>query len=375
MKIFACQATLAVALLLVGSHARAQSRCTCPDILDLVNRLAEAEAAISAYEAVLTGWEASGNAPLGTETNRQALQARIQADVNQVSNPKANRNNSDTDFLCEVHNYATTECLKEVTEQHEFVHLAACRAYQSKASLWSRFTMSGLAPYAREEIASYRSELAYVKANLSNLERECRLELELQSTITGTIELAQAEAKTKVDLAMSVPEEFAPKAFTGSSSLKYVTKDTGPPKIVGGGLLARLVTPCYTTFEGKGDVVFGIKDGWIMRETVPPYAPLIELTMSVGKSSEIQKMKGPRGCPQSSNPGSFWSHKFLSTKKANGPDEFLLDGWTMQPRAGVFAEKIITSTCGVVPAPGGILAGLGVMGFCSETTTLTLKLK
>lgn len=373
MKILACRTTLAVALLLVVSHARAQSPCTCPDILDLVNRLAEAEAAISAYEAVLTGWDASGNAPSGTETNRQALQARIQVEVNQVSNPKANRNNSDTDFLCEVHNYATTACLRAATEQHEYVHQTACRAYQGKASLVGRFTLSGLANYAREEIASYRHELTYVKANLSNLERECRFKLELQSTITGTMELAQAKAETKVDLAMSVPEEFAPKAFKGSSSLKYVTRNTGPPKVVGGGLLAQLVTPCYITFEGKGDVAFNIKDGWIMRQTAPPYAPLIELTMSVGESSETRKMTGPRGCQKSSIPSSFWSQKFLSTKQPNGPNEFLLDRWTIEPRAGIFAEKIITSTCGGPAAVGGFVAGLGAPGLCSETTTLTLK--
>lgn len=168
---------------------------------------------------------------------------------------------------------------------------------------------------------------------------------------------------------MELPPELLPRGLAGGSRLKYDTKDTGPPRrVIGPALLAGLIKPCYVTAEGKGEVAFNVIDGWIMREKLPPYAPLIELTMSVGQTSETFKVKGPRGCARPLPSGSFWSHKFLIGKKTVGPpNQILIDGWTFGPGPGIFAEKTITSNCG---------GGAGELpGFCVETTTLRLKPK
>jgi hypothetical protein len=79
-------------------------------------------------------------------------------------------------------------------------------------------------------------------------------------------------------------------------------------------MLAKLATVCYVTYEGKGKVAFDVTDGFIMRENHPPFAPLIALEISVGRTSETRETNGK--CPPGPKPApsSFWSDRFLNGK-------------------------------------------------------------
>ena len=405
--------TLFVILVLVAvAPAGAQSPppCTCFDMFDLINRQKEEEAAIDQYTADLASWSTPRAIPSANDAERHALQARVKAAMNAVTQSRANKTNAETDALCETIIDAPTACLQEVVRQHEFVHRNACQQHRNGniiEALLSRW--DNLAAYAKEEIDAYSTELAYVRGSLANLERECRFTMEFRSTIDGKAEMVTSTASAAVDLAMSLPKELAPKGLTGSAKLKYDTRDPGPPTtVIGPPDLAKKVPRCYVTFEGKGEIALDVMDGWLMRDTTPPYVPLIDLTLSVGTTSEQFMLKGGKFCRPRTVPATFWSARFVMGKTLLGDPSLhriVIDDWAIAPRTGVFAERIFAGTCrppgagvpaGVVGPPTDVFAlgpttpGVGTSltlypanvvpamlaaGVCVEKTTLTLKLK
>ena len=368
--------TVVASLLLAAAHAGAQTPCECPDMFDLINRQREAEAAIRAYEAKLAGW--GDSAPRADEAGRDAFQkAEIQPFLNAVTSSKANKARGHTNIACQTDlNTAPTACLKEVIDNHESVHRNACRQYQVTRgdflSIVQPDRWRTLADYSREEIESYRAELTYVNASLTNLERDCRFKLEFRSTIRGGAAVAESKAESDIDVAIELPRGLAPRPLKGTSTLQYDTRDVGPPKVVGPPKLVQLAPVCYATFEGRGNTAFDVVDGWIMRETTPPHGPLVELSVRVGETRETHKLKGGRGCPRGDMPGSFWSDLFLLAKPQPSPRTVVIDGWTFQPRSGVFAEKTIRSNCTAPGTQMPTVAGMQLQ-LCAETTTLTLK--
>ncbi len=276
-------------------------------------------------------------------------------------------------------------------EQHEQVHRDACRTHVSEHSAISE-AIGGrwqtLADYAREEIEAYKAERIYIEAALSNLERDCRYTLEFDSTISGATEATRSEAKTRVDLQVHFPRGYASTGLTGSKPLNYDTRDVGPPKIVGDPMLSKLAIACYAASQGSGNVSFEVRHAWLMRERSPPYGPLLELPIFVGDTQETRRLKGPRGCPRTSEQRSFWTEEFKRGKRIEPalPADIrgsapvasdlavVIDSWTF---SGDDAEKTIQTACagfsGLQGLPG--LAGLPVGNVMCEKTVLRMKRK
>ena len=96
----------------------------------------------------------------------------------------------------------------------------------------------------------------------------------------------------------------------------------------------------------------------------------------ISPTRETRILKGQRGCPKSSEPFEFWSELFIADKTATtAQNHVLIDGWTFEPRAGVYAEKVITGTCGPTTTVPGPLAAYGPFARCAEKTTFTVRLK
>jgi len=161
-------AVIGLTLLSLDHRAWSEDTCECADMADLMNREAEERAAIKAYQDALTQWGSSP--PAAHETARQALQQNIvQPAINEANTPGTNKATGETDATCRTTITAATSCMKEAAAQHEHVHAGAC-ADQPSASL-NPFAGRHvtLADDAREEIAAYQAEAAFVHANLKNL--------------------------------------------------------------------------------------------------------------------------------------------------------------------------------------------------------------
>ena len=258
--------------------------------------------------------------------------------------------------------------------QHEAVHAAACKIWRVEHSFAGQWR--NLAEYAREEIEGYQAELDFVNAQLGILEELCRFSLTFHSKINGSMEASISDATADVDLVYEFPKNGPPKPLSGKGKLSYVTREGPPPKLVGPAKLVQLASACYSASHGNGDVSFDVSDGWLLREQTPPFKPLLELTVTAGKTQEVRETKGPRPCKHTSVPASFWTRYFLIDKThSSGPDDVLVNQWTFAPRSGVFAEKEFQGTC-QPPGSGPVsVPGLGMTfapGLCSEKTTLTL---
>jgi hypothetical protein len=345
--------------------------CACPDVFDLTIRHAEAEAAIAAFQGAINGWAANGGAPAASEAGRTALKNQVQGAINGVTDSRANHPTGVTDAACQVTNLAATACMKEVVAQHEHMHAEACANFVSAHPL-SIDRWPTLEDYAREEISGYQSELSYINGSLSNLRRECRFTLDVQSTIRGGQVVAESKTSAQVPLEAG-PNGFAPHGVVGSAALDYDTRDVGPPKMVGDPMLMKLMVNCYATAVGKGTLPVNVTDGLLMRQKVPPYAPIIDFTIDLGTSQETFSTKGPSKCPKSApTQGSFWSDMFRASKTQITQTAIEINDWDYQPRPGVFAEKTILSNCSPPGSPAVMMLGYRVT-LCSEKTVLTIK--
>jgi len=368
---------LGSALLPLAPHARSEDTCECADMADLVNREAEQRAAIKAYQDALVQW--GGSPPAADEAARQAFQQNtVQPAINQVSKSGTNKAAGVTDAACRTTIAETTVCMKEVAAQHEHVHAGACHDQPSASVNPFGGRHATLADYAREEIAAYEAEAAFVHANLVNLQSNCRLLIEFESRIRGTTEATDSKAMSKLEAGIDAPDHQPTVSYRGKGNLDYVTKDAGPPKVVGDPMLAKLAAPlmCYGTSEGKGSTSLDVVDGELWRSNVAPYERRLNLTFGVGATDEMFSIKGNRQCRQKPTRRPFWSDRFIMAKtQTTAPNHVLIDDWTFDPRPGVYAEKVINSTCGPAAAMPGPFGAYGPVGACSETTTIVVRLK
>jgi hypothetical protein len=369
--------------------------CTCPDMLDLANRNRQVKTAIAMYERSLAGWQTAGGAPVATETSRKQFQDEsIEPAMIEMHDTRANTASANTGGDCRTTINAPTACLNVLMEQHEYVHRNACSAHRAAATpvidvVAERWQT--LADYAREEVEGYKAERTYIEAALSNIERDCRYTLEFNSTIVGSTEITKAEAKTKVDLDIYFPRGIEPLGLNGSKPLNYDTRDVGPPKVLGNALLKKLYTNCYVASVGSGNVPFEVREAWMMRETQPPYGPLLVMPIYVGETQETRHMKGPRGCPRKSEPVAFWSHLWTLSKEAAAPVEadsrlgspasgagVLVTEWSFLDASGDEAEKAIRVPCpgwGGMQEMAAVYAGLPTAAPTCEFTDLKIKRK
>ena len=371
-------AVIGLALVSLGHCAQSEETCECADMADLMNRETEARAAIKAYQDALTQW--GGSSPAAEEAARRAFQqATVQPAINQVTKSGTNKATGETDAACRTTITAATSCMKEVAAQHEHVHASACRDQPSASRNPFGGRHATLADYAREEIAAYQAEAAFVHGSLVNLQANCQLQIDFKSRIRGTTEATDSTAKSQLNASISAPDHQPSVSYRGQGQLKYETKDVGPPKVVGDRMLKKLASPiCYGVSEGSGDTSLDVIDGELWRSNVPPYDPRLNLTFSVGATDETFSIKGPRQCRQSQQPmkKAFWSDHFIQGKTATtARNHILIDGWAFNPGPGVYAEKVINSTCGATATLPGPFAAYGPIGACNETTTIVVRLK
>ncbi|HET9863443.1 MAG TPA: hypothetical protein VFP37_08370 [Steroidobacteraceae bacterium] len=365
---------VSLSVLLAAAAARAADTCECADIADLRNRETEERAAIQAYRDAIARW---GNAPPDAEeTLRKHFQYdEIQPAINQVTTSGTNKARGVTDASCRTTIEPTSACMQEVAAQHEEQHAAACHAYRTSHTLpTSRF--STLADYAREEIDAYEAEAAYVHGALVDLTSKCQLQIEMKSEIRGGMEVAISNATGNVLATYTAPDHQPTTPYRGTGTLQYQTKDVGPPRKVGDRMLMKLAPVCYATAVGSGTTPFNVIDGYLWRSNVAPYEPRLDLVFEISPTRETRILKGQRGCPKSSESFEFWSELFIADKTATtAQNHVLIDGWTFEPRAGVYAEKVITGTCGPTTTVPGPLAAYGPFARCAEKTTFTVRLK
>jgi hypothetical protein len=356
-----------IGLLAMTSAAHAADTCECADIADLRNREAEQRAAIQAYQAAIARW---GNAaPDANEDSRKAFQdSDIQTALNGVTSSGTNKAKGVTDNFCRTTIEESSRCMKEVAAQHEHPHASACHETPAR---WST-----LADYAREEISAYQAEAAYVHAALVNLTSKCQLQIEMKSEIRGGTEVAISNATGNVLATFTAPDRQPTTPYKGTGTLQYQTRDVGPPKKTGDKMLMKLAVVCYATAVGSGNTPFNVIDGYFWRSNVPPYQPFLDLVFDIHTTNENRILKGERGCPKSTTPYPFWSELFITAKTTTtAANHILIDGWTFEPRSGVYAEKVINSTCGPTATLPGRLAAYGPVARCAEQTTFTVRLK
>lgn len=365
---------LLIAFTYAASAAAAEDTCECADIADLMNREAEGRAAIQAYQSAIARWGSS--APAADEAARaQFQQTDIQTAINNATRQGTNKATGVTDGACHTTIHESSACMNEVAAQHEHVHSRACYDHRDRNAL-SLNRWSTLADYAREEIAAYEAEGAYVHAALVDLQSKCELQIEMKSQIAGGMEATISNAEAKASAAIAAPDHQGSTSYRGAGTLEYKTKDVGPPKKVGDPMLMKLAPVCYAASAGGGAVPFNVVDGILWRSNAPPYEPGLDLTFEIHPTDETHMLKGQRGCPKQKTKKPFFSDWFVTTKTATtAPNHILIEDWTFAPRPGVYAEKIIESSCGQPVALPGQFAQFGPLAPCAETTTLTIRLK
>jgi hypothetical protein len=358
---------------LLARAACAADTCECADIADLRNRETEGRAAVQAYRDAIARWGSA--APPANEASRKNFQDQdIQTAINQVTTQGTNKARGETDPTCRTTIFETSRCMREVAAQHEHTHGAACSAHQ-QAQPFSMSRWSTLADYALEEIAAYEAEGAYVHGALVDLAGKCQLQIEMKSQIAGGMEATISNAEARVLATFSAPDHQPTTPYRGTGTLQYRTRDVGPPKKVGDPMLMKLAKVCYAASEGSGNTPFNVIDGYLWRSNVPPYEPRLDLVFEIHPTAETRKLKGERGCPKSSEPRPFWSEWFVVAKTTpTAVNHVLIDDWSFEPRAGIYAEKQIRSTCGSPARLPGPFAPFGPLAPCDETTTFTVRL-
>lgn len=318
-----CPSFILLAIVIPAACAAADT-CECADIADLRNREAEQRAAIQAYQAAIS--RSGSAAPEANETSRTTFQeSDVQPAINQLTASGTNKAKGVTDPTCGTTIEETSACMKVVASQHEHAHSSACHAHRDAHPLsFSRWPT--LADYAREEIAACQAEASYVHAALVDLQSKCQLQIEMKSEIRGGTEVAISKATGNVLATYTAPDHQPTTPYKGTGTLQYQTRDAGPPKKVGDPMLMKLAPVCYATAVGSGSTPFKLIDGYLWRSNVPPYEPD-------------------------------------------------MDGWIFEPRAGVYAEKEITGTCGATTPLPGPFAQYGPFARCAEKTTFTVRLR
>jgi hypothetical protein len=215
-----------------------------------------------------------------------------------------------------------------------------------------------------------------VHGALVSLTTKCQLDIEMTSDIWGGMETTYSKATARVLATFTAPDHQATTPYKGTGTLRYQTKDVGPPKKVGDKMLMKLAPVCYAASEGSGNTPFNVIDGYLWRSNQPPYEPRLDLVFEIHPTSETRKLKGQRGCPKSSEARAFWSDWFVRAKTTpTASNHVLVDQWTFEPRPGVYAEKVIKSSCGVPARLPGPFAQYGPLKPCDETSTFTVRLK
>lgn len=365
---------LALLCALTAEIASAADTCECADIADLRNRESEQRAAIQAYRDAINRWGSA--APEADEAARKAFQANdVQTAINNATTSGTNKAKGETDPTCRTTIEESSRCMMEVAAQHEHPHAAACHDNRAAHPLsYSRWAT--LAEYAREEISAYEAEASYVHAALVDLTSKCQLQIEMTSEIRGGMETTYSKANARVLATFTAPDHQPTTPYRGTGTLQYQTKDVGPPKKTGDKMLMKLAPVCYAASEGSGNTPFNVVDGYFWRSNVPPYEPRLDLAFEIHDTGEVRKLKGDRGCPKGSEARPFWSYWFLAAKtQTDAANHVLVDGWTFEPRSGVYAEKVIKGTCGAATRLPGPFASLGALAPCAETTTFTVRLK
>ena len=163
-------------------------QCTCADVIDLINRLNMAEAAVEVLKQEITKIEAAQRAAgrdfLMDErndaglSNYDQLKATITEAMGSVQMRGVKSSVGRTDAECRPSIVASsTQCLDEVVMGHEEeVHVAACSSERAAG----KFTIVGRRPvatavaYAQEEIRGYQWEIARIREILHTLPPDCQ---------------------------------------------------------------------------------------------------------------------------------------------------------------------------------------------------------
>jgi hypothetical protein len=154
-----------VALIMHAGSASAGGPCDCDDLKDLINRVKEVDAAIATYKFQIEGVlakEKKDQAPYElTNDNYLKMQARIQQELDRVTDPNARKATGKTGtYSCKTELKAPTKCLESVVSKHETLHRQIC---ESTSSLEKLTTLSvRLVDMAQEEINAYAVERDYL---------------------------------------------------------------------------------------------------------------------------------------------------------------------------------------------------------------------
>jgi hypothetical protein len=175
MKIFELAVGLIVVVAVVvhaTPDAAAKATCSCDDRKDLLNRLAEVDAAIAAYkfqiEGMLAKEKKDGTRLLLSDASYRDMQNRVQQDLRRVTDKTANNNatGETSELFCETEVKAPTKCLEAVVSKHEKVHRDIC---ESTNVVEKGMTEIRLVDAAQQEINAYAVERDYILAMLQDL--------------------------------------------------------------------------------------------------------------------------------------------------------------------------------------------------------------
>lgn len=168
-------------IICVFSVSAQKSACSCNDIIDLMNRYNEAQAAINEYKNQIKGIEAKEKAdgkPLmfSQDIYKTVTQPRIQSAINQVTNPNAKSGSAETRADCKTEfKDNPTTCVRDLLDTHEDIHRKAC----AKAKSWNPFEddwlkKQRLADVLREEIEAYTAESNKILDVLQTVNNSCK---------------------------------------------------------------------------------------------------------------------------------------------------------------------------------------------------------
>jgi hypothetical protein len=341
----------------------AETQCDCVDAYDIASRRAEVTAAIQAYENSIREWSRSTAPTAADEDQRRDFQEReIKPALEKArylnATPASAVTGPDLIGRCTTENSSPSACMKESTDVHESVHMAQCTALGHRR--WS-----SLEDYAREEIAAYHAELAWLREAYRRLRSECEFELAFDSTIHGYNVVSKSTAGARVSLRLDDSGHFA-----GNSVLDYRTVDTGPPRrTLGDPLLAALLTtqckaPPYYTWEGSGMTQISVPRSALMWAQDPRTGNrhvFIELSLHVGETEEVLRFKDRKRClpPVQEERGAFYSEAFYSDKPGKtigGTRVVEFNDWYVPGSNGSFAEAELVIKGGAAGLGGPVSA-------------------
>jgi hypothetical protein len=154
----------------------ASGECSCADVADLENRLAEANAAIAEYQVAIGEIRAvdaaSGKKTMYSDELYTYEQENVQLAINGAHIRGTRSGSGDTDTACETTVNAPTPCLQGSFQTHENVHSSTCqRVKQGMGDQYSPLTTDfretlTMEEYWNDEIAAYTAEIRYINENL-----------------------------------------------------------------------------------------------------------------------------------------------------------------------------------------------------------------